>query len=508
MRQLALSTLALLGFFTACTPRTARTVSSAPKPAATAPAADLLTVRSNIERDIRYLASDELRGRDTGSPEIDEAAEYIAEAFRAAGAQPVPGADGYFHPIALERRPAVTGGSVSIADATYAYLDDFVAIHPVAGDFSGRVLYFEYGTAEEMAGADLSGALVVVNAGGPEAGDPNAYFAMGEDKRARVQAGGGIGLIELFRFSGVPWAALTRYFGKATLGLTSDGESRDVPHVWIHDPKAEAAKVAAEAAGTAGRLDIDRPSAEPVPARNVLALVPGTDPRLREQYVLLGAHYDHVGVDGSRGGQDSIFNGARDNAIGTAALLQTARALAANPPMRSVIFAAWTAEEKGLLGSEAYAKSPLIPLASTVFNLNMDGAGYDDTTSISVIGLGRTSVDALVEAAAAPNGLRVGGDPAPEQGLYDRSDNVNFAAAGVPAINVSPGATGFTDEILKYYHQAGDEADSLDFDYLARYTATIADFAARLSDAPRRPAWTAGDKYEAAGDELYGASKQ
>ena len=146
---------------------------------------------------------------------------------------------------------------------------------------------------------------------------------------------------------------------------------------------------------------------------------------------------------------DSIFNGARDNAMGVTAILEAAKALSQQRPNRSVLVLAFTGEEIGLLGSKYYAEHPLVPLKQTIFDLDTDGAGYSDTTIVSVIGLERTGAKAEIEAGAKAFGLGVFAEPAPEQGLFDRSDNVNFAIKGVPAPDFSPGFKAFDQEIAK-----------------------------------------------------------
>jgi len=243
------------------------------------------------------------------------------------------------------------------------------------------------------------------------------------------------------------------------------------------------------------------------PSMNVAGVIEGTDPKLKEEYIILSAHFDHVGV-GKQGGPnypatDSIFNGARDNAFGTVGLLTAAKALSQQHPKRSVLVLALTGEEVGLLGSRYYAENPLIPLKQTIFDLNIDGAGYNDTTIVSVIGLERTGAKAEIEAGAKAFGLGVFAEPAPEQGLFDRSDNVSFAAKGVPAPTFSPGFKSFDEAIGKYYHQAIDNPESIDFGYLTRFCQAFAHTARLIADRPTRPMWSAGDKYEAAAKELY-----
>ncbi|MEN0006978.1 MAG: M28 family peptidase, partial [Bacteroidota bacterium] len=246
-------------------------------------------------------------------------------------------------------------------------------------------------------------------------------------------------------------------------------------------------------------------------SNNVAGMIEGTDEELKKQFVLITAHYDHIGAGKEGGGlytpQDSIFNGARDNAMGTAALLSAAQAIGQQPTKRSVLFLAVTAEEIGLLGSEYYAEHPLLPLKQMVFNLNTDGAGYDDVTAISVIGYGRTGTDAHFEAAAKMVGLKVVQNPAPEAGLFDRSDNVSFSKVGIPSATLSPGITGFSQEIMSRYHQITDEAATLDFDYVLKYCQSFAHTARLIGDAAEAPQWMEGDKYEEVGKKLYGSKE-
>ena len=201
--------------------------------------------------------------------------------------------------------------------------------------------------------------------------------------------------------------------------------------------------------------------------------------------------------------EDSIFNGARDNAMGTAAILHAAASLAKKKPQRSVLFLAVTGEEVGLLGSKYFAENPLIPLQDIIFNLNTDGAGYNSTKHVSVIGWGRTGVDSLISAAAKKVGLEVFKNPAAEQNLFDRSDNVSFAVKGIPALTFSPGFDAFDEEISKYYHRVDDEADTVDKTYLLKFSQSLAHLARLIADNPVLPKWVNGDKYEAAGLKLY-----
>ena len=161
------------------------------------------------------------------------------------------------------------------------------------------------------------------------------------------------------------------------------------------------------------------------------------------------------------------------------------------------------AEEKGLLGSRWYAEHPLVPLHQTVFNLDCDGAGYNDKSIASLIDLNRTTMDDLLKKGCETFGLVLTGDPAPGMNLYERSDNYNFAVKGIPAVDFSPGIKSLDDEVMKYYHQPADESSSLDFDYLERFFRAYVYSAVLISNSPLRPFWRPGDKFEATGKKLY-----
>ena len=150
-------------------------------------------------------------------------------------------------------------------------------------------------------------------------------------------------------------------------------------------------------------------------------------------------------------------------------MLSAAENIAKYPTKRSALFVFFTGEEKGLLGSNWYANHPVVPLDKVVYCFNSDNGGYNDTSIATIVGLTRTTAQAHIEKACLAFGIRAIEDPAKEQGLFDRSDNVNFAKKGVPAPTFSMGFTAFDEEIGKYYHQPGDHADNLDYDYLTKF---------------------------------------
>ena len=248
-------------------------------------------------------------------------------------------------------------------------------------------------------------------------------------------------------------------------------------------------------------------NSKPILANNVMGMVEGTDETLKKQFIVLSAHYDHLGVapvpKSVNGKKDSIYNGARDNAIGVTAVMNAARYFAKHPARRSILFILFTAEEMGLVGSRYFAEHPVLPLNKIVYNLNCDNGGYNDTTIITVIGLGRTSADDDIKKACLDYGVEAIADPVPELNLFDRSDNVNLAAKGIPAPTFGMGVTSFDSVIRKYYHQVTDEVSSFDLKYALTYIKAYILAAKNIADNPAQPAWIKDDKYEAAWKRLY-----
>ena len=253
-----------------------------------------------------------------------------------------------------------------------------------------------------------------------------------------------------------------------------------------------------------------------IDSSNVVAKIPGSDPRLREQYVIYTAHWDHLGMGPSVNG-DRIYHGAIDNASGVAGLLELAKAFkqVQPQPRRSILFLSVTAEEKGLLGSEYYAEHPLYPLKDTLADINMDGLDVlGKTRNITVIGLGNSSLDDYVKAVAAAQGRSVIPDPEPEKGYYYRSDHFNFAKVGVPALDPDVGddfvgkpagwglamSQKFTAEdyhkpsdVVKPYWNLDGGVDDLELLFSVGY---------RVANAGRFPEWKAGTEFRALRDAM------
>lgn len=462
----------------------------------------------DVEFSIYFLASDEFRGRDTGTQELKIASRYISTWFQVHGVQPAPGHESYYQEVPFLRLSPPDTATLTVADSTYSLNSHLIAMNSIRGEFSYPIIVLDYATHEEIEENDIEGKIVIAETGLPGLTSPQQFFSASAEKREQVAAAGGAGLIELYTNLQFPWQILVNFLGTERIAPDDrvDEEQVNIPHLWMNAVQNSAKSFLSSHDDSQAGLILTGGDSDSFTSRNVIGVIEGTDAELKDEFLLLSAHYDHVGTVR---GQDEpltgehIFNGARDNAVGTAGVLAAAKYLAENPPKRSVIFAAWTAEERGLLGSSYFANHPMIPLNQIVYNLNIDGAGYNDTTKVTVIGLGRTEADPEMKAAAEMYELEAIPDPVPEQDLFNRSDNVNFARHGIPAPTYSMGLTAFDDEINYYYHQVTDEPNTLNYDYVTRYIRSFVHAAQSIANRDEAPFWLPGDVYEEAGIELY-----
>ena len=246
-----------------------------------------------------------------------------------------------------------------------------------------------------------------------------------------------------------------------------------------------------------------------VQSRNVVGVLPGSDPVLRNQYVVYSAHWDHLGRDAKREG-DPIFNGAADNAVGVAGLLELARSFGAVPkaPKRSVVFFAPTAEEQGLLGARYFARNPSFNLASAVANLNMDGLNtWGRTRDLRQVGAGHSTLDDVLQSVARSAGRRLMPDPHPERGMFFRSDHFEFMKLGVPAVYLKAGddfldhPAGYgerrvTEYIENDYHKVSDEVKpGWDLRGAEEDIRFLAEVGWRLADGRDWPQWRSGSEF-------------
>ncbi len=461
--------------------------------------------KQEIEANLRYIASDELGGRRTASKGEQLAADYIVQQLMSYGVQMAPGHSEYVQQVPFRNVQPPTSAELTIGDAAFKMGDNLLIINGKDIDTQAEIVFAANGWVDEANGIDdykdldVKGKIVVVVTGLLDANTPMDVFRAMSRKQELAAERGAVALIEAYRIA-LPWPFAQSYFGKERMEISKpDGANAAIVYGWAQEKKPGILTAVLNKNKAIGHLKMMTGDTRQLQASNIIGVIEGTDEVLRNEYVLLSAHYDHIGIGKEGGGaytpQDSIFNGARDNGIGTVALLAAAKELAANPPKRSVLLLACTAEEMGMLGSQWYVENPFVPLEKMVFNLNTDGAGYNSTAHFSVIGKGLTNVDAEMELAGQQTGLTMLGDPAPEQNLYERSDNISFANLGIPAVDFAPGTTEMGEEIFKYYHQAADNADSIDYDYLLKFCEAYVLAARFIADKNEKPGWVPGSKY-------------
>jgi hypothetical protein len=460
---------------------------------------------------LRFLASDELQGRRTGAQGNLVASRYIAEQFRALGLKTPSGQDSYLQKVPFKTVKPADKGNLKIGDSTLNILDDFILIEGKGATITDAPVVFANngwvdGETDDYKGLDVKGKIVVISLGSPKTKSPFESIQASEKKAKWAAERGAVAVVELFTAK-IPWRNLTRFFLNERLSLDdkkADDTEGGIPHIYVGGERM--ALISKDKVSKMSLTVNDRKETA-VTSYNVVGILEGTDPVLKNEYVILSAHFDHVGVGKEGGGnytkEDSIFNGTRDNGFGTSAVLFAAKCLSQIKPKRSIVFIGLTGEEIGLLGSKYYSEHPLVPLKQCVFNLNTDGAGYNDTTTLTTIGFSRTDCKTELEIAAKAFGLKIMDDPAPEQNLFDRSDNVSFAAKGIPAPNFAPGFTKFDADILKYYHQVTDNPETISYTYFHRYCQTYVHAARLIANRKTQPKWTVGDKYEKAYNELY-----
>lgn len=460
--------------------------------------------KNNIEGHIYFLADDLLKGRDTGSHENKIAASYLANTLRSYGVKPNPATGSYYQKFNLTQSSAPSVLKVALNGEHYPHT---VLVKAKSAVLSGDAIYLGYGFEEDYNGKDVKGKLLIVRAGTPDSSEPGTVIRSHKNKQGLAKKNGAIGLVEMTLFDDEWWSRIKHFMGESVEipdAMDSEGTTDNFVHLWVNTTSAQLNALGDSALSYS--IETDGKKEQILSTQNVVGILEGTDPKLKNEYLIYSAHYDHIGIGRPDAQGDSIYNGARDNAIGTTAVLTIAENLAKYPTKRSALFILFTGEEKGLLGSQYYVQNPILPLNQMVYCFNTDGGGYNNTGLATIAGLERTTAQKHMVTGAETFGLKALDidEAAPEQGLFDRSDNVSFAKVGIPAPTYSTGFDAFDEEISKYYHQAGDEAESLDFDYLVKFYQGYVLSGRLIANDPEKPFWIKGDKYEAAGNVLYG----
>lgn len=454
-----------------------------------------------IKSHIGFLASDELRGRDTGSPELKIAAQYIKSRFLEYGVGMAPGMETFFQKVPMKKVAPPSKGTINVGTTELKINDDFIVLEGDAAIVDQAFFYADYGMPKDLNKKQVEGKVVFALCGDGVSQSPQEWFTMSSEKRKKVKELGGIALIELYNSPQIPWNFLVRYQSREQMLVDLGDGDAALPHVWLNRSADDVSFLDDKKKKISVSIAAER--AERFVSQNVIGYIEGNDQDLKDEIVVYSAHYDHVGIGVPDATGDSIYNGSRDNAVGTVTVLTAAQNLAKNPTRRSALFVLFTAEEKGLLGSQFFVDNSPVDLKSIVYCFNSDNGGYNDTSKATIIGLTRTSAEQMIVDACKAFGLEAIEDPAKEQGLFDRSDNVRFAVKGIPAPTFSMGFTAFDAEITKYYHQAGDGPETLDYPYLEKFFKSYVYSCRLIGNADKAPFWLEGDKYYEAGMQLY-----
>jgi Zn-dependent M28 family amino/carboxypeptidase len=503
-----------------------------------------------IRGDVKYLASDALEGRGTGTRGGDLAANYIAKQFKDAGVEPAGDNGSYFQKVPLVGVTTLRETTFSVKTPKQTMnpkmLDDIVVFsldQQEVSDVNAGVAFVGYGiTAPEFswndyAGVDVRGKVLLMLVNEPPSDDPNYFggkaltyygrWTYKYEQAARMGAAGVI-LIHQTEMASYGWDVVRNSWSGERSGLADDSEPKLALASWIQ--LAQARTMLADAGRDLDTLiaaaQVKGFRALPLPltvsahvvsavrhfeSSNVIGKVSGSDPELRKQAVIFTGHYDHLGIRPDQPG-DNIYNGALDNATGTAMVIEMARAVAASPvkAKRSMYFAATTAEEQGLWGSAYLAKHPPVPLSDISLNLNYDAIKpLGIPQEVEAEGYERTTFGAVFVKTAADFKMRVLTPEHPENGGYYRSDHFSFAKLGVPAFSIETGerfsghpeswVKANSDAMDKSYHQPSDEYKD-EYDY--RSNAVLARFGIalgyRAAEQPALVQWKAGDQFERA----------
>lgn len=516
--------------------------------ATAAPAAEPWTlvrpeaIRSHVE----FLASDLMEGRAAASRGYDIAAAYVAAQFRQCSLKPAGAEGSWFQEVPLlEATPVLPGSSAQLLvdrdTHTFEYGTDYLPsadYMSASSTLTAPLTFAGFGITapqldhDDLAGVDLKGRIAVIFTGAPArfAHTQRAYYSSNATKFPELIERGAVGVVmvaspqddRLFpweRIVAMSWAPQMRWLDAE--GKPHDAYDQLKLRFRFNQPAAaklfEGAQKdfqAALAGADAGEVQgFDLPGLLTLSATtglrrtesaNVIGLIEGSDPRLRDEYVVITAHLDHMGR-GSAVNGDSIYNGAQDNALGIAILLEMARALDASGsrPRRSILFAAVTAEEKGLLGSDYLARHP--PGGRFVANINIDMPMlFAPTADFVALGAAHSSLGETTRAAASAQGYRLSPDPQPEQVAFVRSDQFSFIRQGIPAIVVNGGykardkgtdITALRQDFLEHrYHQPGDDiAAPLDYATAADLARINLRIAVETANSHAKPRWKKGD---------------
>lgn len=454
---------------------------------------------NSLRGHLSFIASDLLEGRNTPSRGLDIAAEYIAAQFRRAGLEPA-GDDGYFQTANWKTmEPNLEGFELNIqhdketisVDAGRVSISLDKALD-LANAVAVKVDFNDNAALAAMTEEQMAGKVVLTEMPDARRADQtqrtqifraqNEFFLRMSTLKVAL-------VISIDR-TGQPVAVASRMIDPENPSPTR--RTTTWPMITVHDGRAARMFNAMKPGATAATvsLHLAAPAEKPLKLRNVIGIVRGSDPQLKDTCVLITAHYDHIGVRADASG-DNIFNGANDDGSGTVSVIELASALSSlkQKPRRSIVFMTFFGEEKGFLGSRYYGRHPVFPIEKTVANINLEQVGRTDSTegpqlaNASITGFDFSDVGLIFKAAGELTGINVYKHERNSDAFFSRSDNQALADQGVPAHTLCV-AFVYAD-----YHGAGDHWDKIDYDNMAKVNRCIALALVMIAENPQPPKW-------------------
>jgi len=502
---------------------------------------------------VAFLADDLLEGRDTGSRGHEIAARYVAAEFDSYGLKPGGTDGGWFQQVPFQKTTrGADKGSITIINASggpggakrYKHADNVLvgtSTREPQVDLTAPLVFVGYGIEDERLGLDdykdldVKDKIVVALRGYPKGlpTEEGAHVSATKGKVAQKHGALGVIVVATLQFEKVfPWEKILEYSNDPDFDwVEADGKAHsEAPLLraggFLNAPVAETLFAGAERSFADVRAEADKDKGTPkgfalkttvriqgggnwehVTSPNVIAILPGSDPELSKEYIVLSAHLDHLGikdVPNAKPGDDRIYNGAMDNAAGIATLLEVARAAAeaADKPKRSMIFLATTAEEKGLVGADYYAHNPTVPISQIVGNVDLDMPLLTyEFTDVVAFGANHSNIARFVEQAVAPMNVKLMADPMPEQGIFTRSDHYQFVRQGVPAVFLMTGYANGGEKAWgefqeKYYHTPQDDmSQKIDWKAGAKFAEANYRITRAMADSKTPPLWYSGDYF-------------
>ena len=536
--------------------------------AAVQPAMAAIT-SDDILQHVNRLASDGFEGRGPGTAGEDSSVAYLTEQFKALGLAPGNPDGSYIQPVSMIGYTSHPEATITAGGKTMRlrFPNDYVAVsRRNANDIrvdNSDIVFVGYGVVapeygwDDYKGLDVKGKTIVMLVNDPAVPAPNdstkldsamfkgnamTYYGRWTYKYEIASEKGAAAAIIVHETgpAGYPYEVVIGSWGRENLDNKVTGPTNRVAvESWMtlgktkelfrnagldfdSLKKAATGKDFAPVALNAKATFHVRNQVREIQSKNVVAKLEGSDPNLKNEYIVYTAHWDHLGKDTTLKG-DQIFNGALDNATGTGALLTLAKAYKAlpTPPARSLIFLAVTAEEKGLLGAKWYAEHPLYPLNKTLANINMDGVNqWGKTKDLTIVGYGNSTLDDVLGSVLASQGGRtIKPDPEPEKGFFYRSDHFEFAKQGVPSLYIDSG-TEYVGKDSAYSQQKRDEYTNNDYHKPSDQvkpdwdlSGAVEDLQAlfqvgyRIAQTDRWPEWKPGTEFKARRDSMLKGDK-